>query len=178
MTSGSLVVDDVLPVYHHRRVHEIGCACSPEGAMAALRRCDLASSRVIRVLFTLRGLPRRDLTIEGLERIGFRVLGIREGREMALGLIGRFWRPGGGLVDFAAGEFAGFEEPGFVKVVDSYQVSPSPSGSTLLCETRIRCTSSDSRRAFGRYWAVVAPFSGLVRRRWLLLARRAAESRR
>ena len=32
-----------------------------------------------------------------------------------------------------------------------------------------------ARRAFRRYWLVVGPFSGLVRRRWLLAAARSLE---
>jgi hypothetical protein len=47
----------------------------------------------------------------------------------------------------------------------------------LTTETRVRCTDERSRRAFARYWYVIRPFSGLVRRSWLRAARRRAAVR-
>ncbi len=45
---------------------------------------------------------------------------------------------------------------------------------TLSTETRVQLTDARSRRSFRRYWLVVRPFSGLVRRAWLrAIARRA-----
>lgn len=37
----------------------------------------------------------------------------------------------------------------------------------LTTETRVLLTDERSRRAFGRYWLLIRPFSGLIRRRWL-----------
>jgi hypothetical protein len=48
----------------------------------------------------------------------------------------------------------------------------------LTTETRVRCTDPAIRRAFLRYWRVIRPFSGLVRREALRLARVDAESNR
>jgi hypothetical protein len=47
-------------------------------------------------------------------------------------------------------------------------------GSRVSTETRVMPTDDTSRRAFGRYWGVVRPFSGLIRRRILALAKRDA----
>jgi hypothetical protein len=33
----------------------------------------------------------------------------------------------------------------------------------LSTETRVACGDEGARRRFGRYWRVVAPFSGLIR---------------
>jgi hypothetical protein len=38
-------------------------------------------------------------------------------------------------------------------------------------------TDERSRRAFGRYWLLIRPFSGLIRRRWLAaIVRRASQA--
>jgi hypothetical protein len=37
----------------------------------------------------------------------------------------------------------------------------------LTTETRVLLTDDGSRRAFRRYWLVIRPFSGVIRRRWL-----------
>jgi hypothetical protein len=49
-------------------------------------------------------------------------------------------------------------------------------GDTLSTETRVQLTDDRSKRAFARYWLVVRPFSGVIRRFWLrAIARRAEE---
>jgi hypothetical protein len=40
-------------------------------------------------------------------------------------------------------------------------------GRLLTTETRIAAVDDAARRAFMRYWRIVGPFSGLIRRRWL-----------
>jgi hypothetical protein len=43
-------------------------------------------------------------------------------------------------------------------------------GSLVSTETRILAVDAHAKRWFGRYWLVVRPFSGLIRRRWLRAA--------
>jgi hypothetical protein len=41
----------------------------------------------------------------------------------------------------------------------------------------VQLTDDHSRRVFGRYWLLIRPFSGLIRREWLAaIARRAREA--
>jgi hypothetical protein len=40
----------------------------------------------------------------------------------------------------------------------------------LSTETRVQAVDDAALRAFRRYWRVVGPFSGLIRRRWLRAA--------
>jgi hypothetical protein len=47
--------------------------------------------------------------------------------------------------------------------------------SVLRTETRVFAADAAARRAFGRYWLAVGPFSSLVRRRWLAASARVAE---
>jgi hypothetical protein len=69
-------------------------------------------------------------------------------------------------------DFAGFAEPGWVKIAFDLTAAPAGYGTLLATETRIAATSDDARRAFGRYWSVVRPGSDLVRASWLRAAQR------
>ena len=48
--------------------------------------------------------------------------------------------------------------------------------SVLVTETRVAPVDDAARRAFGRYWLLIRPFSGLIRRRWLAAAARRARA--
>jgi hypothetical protein len=47
--------------------------------------------------------------------------------------------------------------------------------SRLSTETRVQATDAMSRRQFLRYWRIIGPFSGLVRRDLLRRIKREAE---
>src|SRR5439155_292666 len=112
-------------------------------------------------------LERLDATRSGMGYLvdgGFLRLGEREGREVALGLVGRFWMPSGGRVKVRPDAFRDFAEPGNAKVVWTFAVEPLGTGTTrLVTETRVQCLDAASRRRFRLYWLVVRPFSGLIR---------------
>ena len=64
-----------------------------------------------------------------------------------------------------------------MKVAWGYSVRELAPGRCLLCtQTRILCFGDSARRKFKLYWMVVGPFSGLIRREMLRLAKRRAES--
>jgi len=52
----------------------------------------------------------------------------------------------------------------------------SADGSLLTTETTVEPSDAEARRRFLRYWRVIGPFSGLVRRSWLRAAARAAQA--
>jgi hypothetical protein len=86
---------------------------------------------------------------------GWVLLGERPGAEIALGLVGRFWRP---VIEYAAvpaDGFSAFDEPGWAKTVYALSVRPLGSGSTLLEGTmRTATTDEHARRWFHRYWTL------------------------
>ena len=88
-----------------------------------------------------------------------------------LAAIGQPWKLRGGErrrdVDFRT-----FADPGFAKMAFNFRLD----GSTLSTETRVLLTDERSRRAFRRYWLVIRPFSGLIRRAWLRAIARRAEA--
>ena len=116
------------------------------------------------------------LTLERLVDGAFIRLGERPGREVALGLVGRFWTPSGGRVKVRPDAFRDCAEPGNAKVVWTFAVEPLGTGTTrLVTETRVQCLDAASRRRFRLYWLVVRPFSGLIRRAMLGAVAREAE---
>ena len=138
---------------------------------------DLLRSRIIRILYRVRGLPARGpQTLRDMTRWGFVVLDEVPGTEIVLGLVGRFWLFKGDLRQVEPGDFVEFSEPGYVKATMNFLVESSgPGRSTVTTETRVIATDPDSLRSFRRYWTLVGPFSGLIRRRMLSVIRRHAE---
>jgi hypothetical protein len=88
--------------------------------------------------------------------------------EVAFGAIGRFWAGETTWLATDAGSFGGFDRPGFAKIGCSIHLRALAGGRTLVSyEARTRATDAQSRRAFMRYWRVVAPFVGVVMRAFL-----------
>jgi hypothetical protein len=100
-------------------------------------------------------LTLREMTVAAPDEGGWTLLGERPGEEIALGLIGKFWRP---VIEYAtvdAEEFATFAEPGYAKTLYVLSVAPLGEGRCLLAGTmRTACTDEHARRWFRRYWAL------------------------
>jgi len=95
----------------------------------------------------------RDIASVPLGDGGWALLGERANDELALGLVGRFWRP---VIEFAAVDaagFADFAEPGYAKTVYSLSVRALDDHRTLLSGLmRTATTDEHARRWFRRYW--------------------------
>lgn len=96
----------------------------------------------------------RDLPSIPMYDGGWILLGEAPGEEIALGLVGKFWRP---VIEFApigsAAEFREFDEPGFAKTVYALSAREVDSGGTLLSGLmRTATTDEHARRWFRRYW--------------------------
>jgi len=86
---------------------------------------------------------------------GWTLLGERAGDEIALGLVGKFWRPVIPYVRVSAEEFRDFSEPGHAKTVYSLSVRALGERRTLLSGTmRTATTDERARRWFRRYWTL------------------------
>jgi hypothetical protein len=175
-----MLIDRFLPIYEVREHHQVEVQTDVGRAYRAIIDLDLSQSPVIRLLFALRGLPRRKpLTLHDIAKAGFVILGEEPGTEIVLGVTGRFWSTRGGLRWVGPDEFPTFAEPGYAMAAWNFRVEPiSPGRSMVSTETRVATTDLGSRRAFRLYWRVVGPFSGLIRRRALALIRKSAETER
>lgn len=136
----------------HYRVHTSAPAAR---TYEAALRVPLRDVPVVRLLFGVRGIPHRtDMTVREFFSTGrFRILGEDPPREIVFGI-----------------------ERADMRAVGNFRVMPTPSGSMLSTETWVETDTSQADRAFRVYWAVIAPFSGLIRRVLLDAAKRRAES--
>lgn len=115
----------------------------------------------------LRLSPDRPV-LDDMARLGFTVLG-RTDDELVAAAVGRPWAPGGVPAPRLADQldpvefFVDFSVPGWAKMILNFRADAGE----LTTETRVLLTDDGSRRAFRRYWLVIRPFSGVIRRRWL-----------
>lgn len=178
-----VLMERYLPQYQFEEHHSLRLLGEPgkllDDAQAVAQQPDPLVNRLIAVrelparLLGCLGwrsqLPQRPFGVEDFTPLG------RDGdRELAYGLVGRFWQPDYGLQ--ACGDAQAFEraqdQP---KLVLNFCVSALPSGGhALSTTTRVWCPDAASQRKFTPYWYLIRPVSGLIRRR--LLQRIAAES--
>src|SRR5690606_28208787 len=106
------------------------------------------------------------VTLRRVMGYDFALLAEEPGRELVLGLEGRFWTPTGGLVPTDAKRFRGPLGAGLVRAAWNFSVEPEARngrpGTRLVTETRVRCADDAAHRSFARYWRLVRPFSGLI----------------
>jgi len=136
---------------------EVGRRKPIAGALGAMRMLPEVAARLLRH----EGMPPRPETlrlgqIEGAATAGNWIqLEQRDGEELALGLVGKFWRPVIDYADVAAEDFRDFSEPGWAKTVYDLGVRPLPGQRSLLTATmRTATTDPISRRWFRRYWTL------------------------
>jgi hypothetical protein len=95
----------------------------------------------------------RDTTSIPMGEGGWVMLGERPRDEIALGLVGKLWRP---VIEFAkprAEQFRDFREPGYAKTIYSLSVRALEEHRTLLSGVmRTATTDEHARRWFRRYW--------------------------
>jgi len=171
-----VTLDDCIPAPDWSERHSRAIAAPPAAVLAAARAVTVAEMPLAAALLAVRGLNRRPPRIAVatlLEtRVGGRWLEAGERGDVWAGVL-RPWRnqshPIAGLEALLA-----FDEPGWVKVAMDLCAEPRGAGTLLRTETRIAATSDGARRVFGRYWLVVRPGSGLVRRSLLRAVERRA----
>ena len=135
-------------------------------------------------------LRLRDAPLGAMRRLGseterqgvsslrdFTPLGEVPDREVAWGLVGRFWRLDGGLERVAdAGAFRARDRPGRAKLVWSFEATPVTGGAELVTRTRVFCPDRATWRRFAACWAAIRLPNGLIRRRLLAAIRARARA--
>lgn len=170
-----MLIDKYVSDFHYNETHSISVLSDRATISSLLEKFDFRDSKIIRVLFWLRGMPSSEISIRGLEKICFIELERAENDEIVIGLIGQFWKSNGNLQKFEPGEFIPFNKPNFLKAVWNFKIDEESDSCSLSTETRVFCTDEKSRRRFSRYWFFVKPFSGLIRMEILRAIKKAAE---
>ncbi len=187
----STVLARLVPTFQAVERHSVTIAASPDQVWAALSQVTTGELRLFRVLMGVRMLPGRlirspracfdvDEPLLGWAvRFGFTILGADDRRELVFGAIGRPWRLAGGRGMAVAGgyDFAAFDQAGYAKMAVNFRLDAVTDGVTsrLSTETRVACTDPTSARRFARYWRLIRPASGAIRRSWLTAIKRRAE---
>src|SRR5262245_51985780 len=142
------LIDELMPRFDEVERHERLVRAAPGAVWEALWRVDLLSSPLIRWLLMLRGAPSallhphrparpRTVTLRQVLEHGFVLLGERPQREVALGVIGRFWTLRGDRLAVDAPVFVAFDRLGYAKAVWDFRLTPEGDGTRLSTETRI-----------------------------------------
>ena len=179
------LLDRFLPDYDVVERHSIRVNAAAADTMIAARDQDLLAHPLTRSIFRMRELVL-GATPDGRSRprgllastlsLGWGVLAEVPDREIVVGAVTRPWE---GNVEFRAvppEEFAGFSQPGIVKIAWTLRADPLADGTSIFrTETRAAATDADARARFRRYWAFASPGIGLIRRLSLAPLKRAAE---
>lgn len=172
-----MLQDKYLSEYHFDEKHSIDINASVSHVFPCIENLDFSHSKIIRILFALRGLPPGMMNTGGLERHRFYVLERKQDDEIVIGLIGQFWKASGNLQVFEPDEFKPFAKPGFAKATWNFRLEAlTPQRTRLETITRIYCTDEVSRMRFSKYWFFIKPFSGLIRKEMLRAIKRKTEA--
>lgn len=173
------LLERLMPAFDVRASYSTDVAAPAGAVFRAVLETDLAGSFVSKLLMAIRSLGRN---AAGSFRLGelpsrgpFFMLGSDPPREIVAGVMGRFWVIKGGVTEGNSELFAGPLPEGMAKAAWGFRVDEQGSGSRLMTETRVLCADDAARRQFLRYWALVGPFSGVIRRAALRLIREQAQ---
>ena len=179
-----------LPSFHYSERHKTVVRASQDVVYNTARSLDFSQSSVIRTLWWLRQAPGRIarldfdskgrvLTFDDFEGAGFIRLAEDPPDEFVFGAVGRFWKLTPEFLDLPPEEYKSFGKPGFAKVAFNICIEKTSAESCLVStESRILCLDDESKRRFRYYWALIRPFSGLMRRVMLRAIRRTSEASR
>ena len=180
------LIEQLLPQYQFSEKHQLLTSAQPAALMDAVLQPGVSEDPWARRFIQLRELPDRLFgALGGHSHLAkqqpfgidnFTLLGRKGDDEIALGLVGKFWRADYGQVRMAGPDsFASFNEPGFAKLVLNFSTRPATEGHTWLhTETRVFCIDRASQLRFTPYWWLIRPVSGLIRQRLLARVRDAA----
>lgn len=171
-----MLIDQFLPSYEVSARYEAVIHAPPDRVFQAVRSLDASGSPIVRWLFRLRGLPSSMLSLDGMLKFGFILLGETSPQELVLGLVGRFWSHSAGIQSISPENFIEFNQDGFAEAVANISLSKQADGMTRVAtETRVLCLGEASRRWFRLYWLLIGPFSGIIRKEWLRIIKQQAE---
>jgi hypothetical protein len=181
------LIDKALPRFDVREIHEISVHAALDVVYAAIKSVTARDVRLLTPLEVLRVLPgllvrrrpfRPTSSAPLIEEftVGVVPLGEHAGKEIVAGAIGRYWLLWGNQPALirTREEFLAFSEPGYTKAVVAFSVCAELTGCRVTTETRVAGTSPEATRAFRRYWLLIRPASGAIRRSWLAAIRRRA----
>jgi len=178
-------LDGVMPEYQFSEIHAIRVHARPEQVMDATRQSTFGDMTSLATLLKLRAAAIHTPAPPGGDLQDKRVLDafaasgyLLESSDHEIVLFGavnvREQRRSGVRT---AEQFVDYREGGSVKMAFDFRAEEAGDGwSVVSTETRVMAQGDATRRGMGRYWRLIVPGSGLLRRQWLDGIRRRAES--
>ena len=168
-----MLLDNYLKRYHFKEYHEIVIDGACADVYPVLKEIDFTDSRIIYLLFWLRGFRVRSGTLRDFIKMGFILLEEKEEEEIVLGFLGG----AGGFLKVSTPEFErageGDRKKGIVKGAWNFSTTQMPGNRTRLStETRVLCTGRRAKVIFSIYWFFISPFSRWIRRIILRMIKR------
>lgn len=151
----AFLLDKYLPGYTYNEIHKTLINATVQDCFAAAKQLDMSKSFITKTLMRLRGLPAKDLTMQGfLKNICFKYVEEIPDEEF--------------VIDAT--------QPG-IKIFWNFYFKEIEQNKTLvITETRILCLTKRSKFRFSIYWFFIKPFSGIIRLEMLRLIKKKAES--
>ncbi len=178
------MLDEIVPEYQFYERHAVRIHAKPEQVMQAVRESRFRDMKSVATLMKIRAAALRihndGSSLQDRQVLGaFSASGYASGGNnheivMCGGANVRAKRP---LQLRTLQECADYREPGALKVAFDFKVEDAGGGwSTVSTETRVVALGDSTRRGLGRYWRLIVPGSGLLRRQWLDSIRKRAET--
>jgi hypothetical protein len=173
-------VDRLLPAADETVSELTLVSAGAEQTFAAVGEADISDDTALGALAVLADFsgehPRTVGELLG-PALGFTSLVDEPGRARAVGLVARYHAFERGVEQVEPERFATYDEPGRVKAVIAFTLTPQGGDRTVLgCEIRVAATDRDTRSTLQSTWFVAGPALRLLARRLLELIRRRAES--
>jgi hypothetical protein len=184
ITQRQKLLDDVMPEYQFNERHSQRIHATPGQVMQAVRDSRFRDMKSMATLLRIRAAALRihdtgDSLQDRRVLEAFSASGYSQGgndREVVMcgGANVAAKRP---LQVRTLQECADYREPGSLKVAFDFRVEELGGGwSSVSTETRVVALDDATRRGMGRYWRLIVPGSGLLRRQWLDAIKKKAET--
>ena len=178
------VLDSIMPEYQFCEKHSARIHARPEQVMQAIRESTFGDMKSLVTLLKIRGAALRihetgsfmqdKRILDAFSESGY----LSGGSEHEIAMFG-VWnartnrRPDVSTLQ----QFADYGEQGAFKMGYDFNVEDAGGGwSRVSAETRVLALGDLTRRGGGRYWRLIVPGSGLLRRQWLEGIKKRAES--
>jgi hypothetical protein len=183
------LLDRFLPNPEVDEYHQIKVRAPAAITLAAAKETDLQTAPIANAIFWLRAIPvllrgepfrpqgSRGIVAETLG-LGWGVLAEEPDRAIVVGAYTQPWHEQVTFHPLPPEDFAGFNQPGYVKIAWTLRAVPvGPNRSLLVTRTRAVATDPESRKRFRRYWAPMSAGIILIRYAGLPRMRNKAERR-
>lgn len=170
-----MLIDNLMPVYDQITRQERVIAAPQQRVWQAARAMTIRKLFRVRVLLWIREIFSR---LNGQPLETFPVIAETEGTEVVMAICGKFWAISGNIVHVPVEVIPLYQAKGYAKAYWNFHLESIGMGQTrIVTETRVQVFGKRELKFFNRYWAVVGPFAGWIRREILKAIEREALGR-